>query len=92
MFPAVVSKKRQSTPYSGATLKKPRVYVISPTPLTMAVAADATQAEIGRTSNYSYKPRDAVYGSTLQNFLRASCMMNEWCTLQVKCISRQDTT
>ena len=56
------------------------------------VASDAIQLSIGQQPLYNYPPRDDVCGSVLRRFLGAKVMRNEWITLQVKCISRRDST
>jgi hypothetical protein len=56
------------------------------------VASDNIQNSIGRPPLFNYKPRDDVYGFTLQNFMGAKVMRNEWITLQVKCLSHRDQT
>lgn len=58
----------------------------------MMEASNTIQDVIGAAPMYAYKPRDDVYGSTLRNVLGATQMANEWCTLQVKCVSRGDRT
>jgi hypothetical protein len=56
------------------------------------VASDETQKFNGRQPLFNYKPRDEVCGAALRDFLGAKVMRNEWCTAQVKCLSRRDQT
>jgi hypothetical protein len=56
------------------------------------VASDKTQKFNGRQPLFNYKPRDEVHGAALQDFFGAKVIKNEWCTVQVKCLSRRDQT
>jgi hypothetical protein len=56
------------------------------------VASDGIQKSIDHSPLFNYTPRDDVYGTILRNYLGAEVMRNEWCTVQVKCLSRSDQT
>jgi hypothetical protein len=55
-------------------------------------ACDEVQKAIGLEPLFNYEPRDDICGSALRNFLGAKVMRNKWMTMQVKCISRGDST
>jgi hypothetical protein len=56
------------------------------------VASDEIQKSIDHSPLFNYNPRDDVYGTILRDYLGAEVMRNEWCTVQVKCLSRSDQT
>ena len=58
----------------------------------MAVAADDVWKSLGLCAAHPHKGRNDVYASALRDFLGGTTMNTEWCTIQVKCISRGDST
>jgi hypothetical protein len=56
------------------------------------VASDEIQKSIDHSPLFNYYPRDDVYGTILRDYLGAEVMRNEWCTVQVKYLSRSDQT
>jgi hypothetical protein len=76
VFNKVVDKKRNRIKASLACIYD-----------CIQVASDNIQNSIGWPPLCNYKPRDDVYGSTLQNFMVTKVMRNELITLQVKCLS-----
>ena len=58
----------------------------------MTTAMDCVQIYLDEPLLFNFKPRVDLYAKELRKFLGASKMRNEWITIQVKCLSRGDTT